>query len=67
METDAHGVISKGKARLVAEAFSQVEGVDFFWTFAPAPSAAFIVLVAAVACKLDWELRRKTDSYSIRP
>ena len=55
-KTDASGAIVKAKARLVAKGFSQVEGVDFFETFAPTPAAATIRLLAAVACKLDWDL-----------
>ena len=49
-------MVVKAKARLVAKGFSQVEGVDYFETFAPTPNAASIRLVAALACKLDWEL-----------
>ena len=37
--------------------YSQVEGVDYFATFAPTASATSNRLVAAVACKLDWDLR----------
>jgi hypothetical protein len=32
---DEHGVVTRNKARLVAKAYSQVEGLDFDKTFAP--------------------------------
>ena len=37
--------------------YSQVEGVNYFETFAPTASATSNRLVAAMACKLDWDLR----------
>ena len=43
----------KAKARLVARGFSQREGIDYFDTFSPCPSAASIRLLAAIACELD--------------
>ena len=42
---------------MVAMGYSQVEGVTYFETFAPTASATFNRLVAAMACKLDWDLR----------
>ena len=54
---DEHAMIDRAKARLVAKGHSQVEGVDCFNTFAPAESTTSNRLVAAKACKLDWDLR----------
>ena len=48
---------NRTKARMVAMGYSQVEGVDYFETFAPTASATSRRLVAAMACKLDWDLR----------
>ena len=53
-----HGMIDRAKARFVAKGYNQVEGVDFFDTFAPTASTTSNRLVAAVACKLDWDLRQ---------
>ena len=54
---DEHGMIDRAKARLVAKGYSQVEGVDYFDTFAPTASTTSNRIVAAMACKLDWDLR----------
>ena len=56
-KSDAHGMIDRAKARLVAKGYSQVEGVDYFETFAPTASTTSNRLIAAMACKLDWDLR----------
>ena len=42
---------------MVTMGYSQVEGVDYFETFAPTASATSNRLEAAMACKLDWDLR----------
>ena len=46
----------KAKARLVARGFSQREGIDFFETYAPTPSASCIRLSASIACEHDLDL-----------
>ena len=51
-------MIDRAKAQLVAKGYSQVEGVDYFETFAPTASTTSNRLIAAMACKLDWDLRR---------
>ena len=50
-------MVARAKARMVAMGYSQVEGVDYFETFDPTASATSNRLVAAMACKLDWDLR----------
>ena len=50
-------MVDGAKCRMVAMAYSQVEGVDYFETFAPTASATSNRLVTAMACKLDWDLR----------
>lgn len=44
------------KARLVAQGFSQVPGVDYSATFAPVIKTASVRLIAALACRNNWEL-----------
>ncbi|CAN0044804.1 unnamed protein product, partial [Sphacelaria rigidula] len=56
-KSDSHGMVDRAKARMVAEGYSQVEGIDYFDTFDPAASATSNRLVAAMACKIDWDLR----------
>ena len=46
---DAAGVVVQYKARLVAQGFSQVPGVDYFDTFAPVARLASIRTVLAIA------------------
>ena len=47
---------TRAKARLVARGCRQLEGVDFFKTFAPTPTASCIRLLRATACELDVDL-----------
>ena len=53
---DAHGMIERAKARLVANGFSQ--RVDYVETFTPTASTTSNRLIAAMACKFDWDLRQ---------
>ena len=50
-------MIERAKARMVAMGDSQVEGVDYFETFAPTASATSNSLVAPMVRKLNWNLR----------
>ena len=52
-KSDEFGIVVRAKARLVARGFGQREGIDFFDTFSPCPSAMSIRLLAALACELD--------------
>ena len=46
------------KARLVAQGFSQVPGIDYFDTFAPVAKLASIRTILAIATQLDLELEQ---------
>ena len=52
---DAAGNVIRYKARLVAQGFSQVPGVDYFDTFAPVARLASIRTVLAFAAAEDYE------------
>ena len=52
---DQDGNVVKAKARLVARGFSQIQGVDYFDTFAPTPSTSSIRLLVCVAPERDLE------------
>jgi hypothetical protein len=53
---DEKGIITKNKARLVAQGYTQVEGLDFEETFAPVPRLESIRLLLVVACILKFNL-----------
>ena len=53
---DAAGNVIRYKARLVAQGFSQVPGVDYFDTFAPVARLASIRTVLAFAAAEDYEI-----------
>lgn len=53
----AGGAIDKFKARLVAQGFTQVEGVDYFLTFAPVAKLASLRIILAIAARNDWDVQ----------
>jgi len=55
---DAAGHIVRHKARLVAQGFSQVPGIDFFNTYAPVATLASIRTVLALSARQDYELHQ---------
>jgi Reverse transcriptase (RNA-dependent DNA polymerase) len=55
---DAAGHVVRYKARLVAQGFSQVPGVDYFDTFAPVARLASIRAVLAIAAVEDLEIHQ---------
>ena len=57
LKKNAEGKVVKWKARLVARGFTQVQGVDYFETFAPVARLASIRFILAVAARNDWEIR----------
>lgn len=55
-KADKDGNIVKTEARLVAQGFMKVPGVDFFKTSAPTPAVASVKIVMAVANELDFKV-----------
>lgn len=56
IKRDADGNISKYKARLVAQGFSQVPGQDFFATYAPVMRLESFRTILSIAASLDLEI-----------
>src|ERR1044072_7966291 len=50
------GTVTRNKARLVAQGYTQIEGVDFDETFSPVARLESIRLLLAVACLLNFKL-----------
>jgi hypothetical protein len=55
-KTDEHGTVVRNKARLVAQGYTQIEGVDFDETFAPLARLESIRILLSIACHLDFKL-----------
>ena len=55
---DAHGNIVRNKARLVAQGYSQVEGIDYGETFAPVARLESIRLLIAYASHHNFKLQQ---------
>ena len=53
---DAHGQVTRNKARLVAQGFTQIEGLDFGETFAPVARLESIHILLAYAAHHDFKL-----------
>nr|ABA98062.2 retrotransposon protein, putative, Ty1-copia subclass [Oryza sativa Japonica Group] len=53
---DEHGVVVRNKARLVAQGFTQIEGLDFDETFAPVARLESIRILLAYAAHHDFRL-----------
>ena len=56
LKKDSEGKIDKHKARVVAKGFTQVEGVDYYETFAPVARLASIRTVLAIATRNEWKI-----------
>ncbi|GJZ07178.1 retrovirus-related pol polyprotein from transposon TNT 1-94 [Tanacetum coccineum] len=53
---DENGVVSRNKARLVAQGYNQQEGIDYEETYAPVARLESIRILLAYACALDFKL-----------
>ncbi|GKC98423.1 retrovirus-related pol polyprotein from transposon TNT 1-94 [Tanacetum coccineum] len=53
---DENGVVSRNKARLVAQGYNQQEGIDFDKTYAPIARLESIRILLAYACVHDFKL-----------
>ncbi|GJU59135.1 retrovirus-related pol polyprotein from transposon TNT 1-94 [Tanacetum coccineum] len=51
-----NGVVSRNKARLVAQGYNQQEGIDYDETYAPVARFESIRILLAYACALDFKL-----------
>ena len=55
-KTDEDGRVIRNKVRLVAQGYTQVEGIDFEETFAPVARLESIRKLLGMACILDMKL-----------
>ncbi|GJS89008.1 retrovirus-related pol polyprotein from transposon TNT 1-94 [Tanacetum coccineum] len=53
---DENGIVSRNKARLVAQGYNQQEGIDYDETYAPVARLESIRILFAYACALDFKL-----------
>ncbi|GKB58681.1 retrovirus-related pol polyprotein from transposon TNT 1-94 [Tanacetum coccineum] len=53
---DENGVVSRNKARLVAQGYKQQEGIDYDKTYAPVARLEYIKILLAYAYALDFKL-----------
>nr|GEV20442.1 copia protein [Tanacetum cinerariifolium] len=53
---DENGVVSRNKARLVAQGYNQQEGINYDETYAPVAILESIRILLAYACALDFKL-----------
>ena len=55
-KSDEHGTVVRNKLRLVAQGYTQVEGIDFDETFAPVARLKSIRILLAITCHLNFKL-----------
>ncbi|GJU13543.1 retrovirus-related pol polyprotein from transposon TNT 1-94, partial [Tanacetum coccineum] len=53
---DENGIVSRNKARLVAQGYNQQEGIDYDETYAPVARLESIRVLLSYACALDFKL-----------
>jgi len=64
-----YGSVEKHKARFVSRGFSQVEGIDYDYTFAPVARYSSIKLMLALSAQMGWKIHQmdvKTTSSMAR-
>jgi len=55
-KSDEHGTVIRNKARLVAQGYAQIEGVDFDETFALIALLESIRILLSISCHLGFKL-----------
>lgn len=55
-KSDENGIVVSNKAKLVAQGYTQVEGIDFDETFAPIARLESIRILLGIACNLNFKL-----------
>ena len=61
-KTDEDGEIIRNKSQLVAQGYTQVEGVDFDESFALAASLESIGILLSIACTMNFKLYQDRKS-----
>ena len=56
LKKNLEGEIEKYKARVVAKGYMQVEGIDYYETFAPVACLASIRIILAIAAQYGWKI-----------
>jgi len=65
IKLDEHEKIIRNKARLVAQEYTQVEGIDFDETFTPISHLVFVYILLTIVCHLNfkqYQMDVKSDS-----
>ncbi|MCH81590.1 gag-pol polyprotein [Trifolium medium] len=57
-KSDENGIVTRNKARLVAQGYTQIEGIDFDETFAPVARLESIRLLLAISCMMKFKLHQ---------
>ena len=55
-KSDEHGIVIRNKSRLIAQGYTQVEGIDFNETFAPVARLESIRIFLPIASHLNFKL-----------
>jgi hypothetical protein len=55
-KSEEHGTVIRNKARLVAQGYTQIEGIDFDETFTPVARLESIRILLSISCHLGFKL-----------